>query len=244
MTPTSSLLAAFTPTGKLRASINLGNPILACRGDDEGVRGVSADLAGEFARLLGVELELVVVDAAGKSVDVVASEQADIGFFAIDPVRGANIAFSAAYVLIEGCYLVKADSPIRANDQVDQAANRVVVGKGSAYDLYLTRTLQHAQILRSPTSPTVVDTFLELGAEVAAGVRQQLEADARRIDGLRLLDGCFMIIQQAMGIPRSRGEEAAAFLGSFVERMKASGFVADALARHRIGGASVAPAAA
>jgi polar amino acid transport system substrate-binding protein len=244
MTPTSSLLAAFTPTGKLRASINLGNPILACRGDDEGVRGVSVDLAGEFARLLGVELELVVVDAAGKSVDVVASEQADIGFFAIDPVRGANIAFSAAYVLIEGCYLVKADSPIRANDQVDQAANRVVVGKGSAYDLYLTRTLQHAQILRSPTSPTVVDTFLELGAEVAAGVRQQLEADARRIDGLRLLDGCFMIIQQAMGIPRSRGEEAAAFLGSFVERMKASGFVADALARHRIGGASVAPAAA
>ena len=244
MTPTSSILAAFTPTGKLRASINLGNPILACTGDDGSARGVSVDLAGEFARLLGVELELVVVDAAGKSVDVVASEQADIGFFAIDPVRGANIAFSAAYVLIEGCYLVKADSPIRANEEVDQAANRVVVGKGSAYDLYLTRTLEHAQILRSPTSPAVVDTFMELDADVAAGVRQQLEADARRIEGLRLLDGRFMVIQQAMGTPKSRGQEAAAFLGSFVERMKASGFVADALARHRIEGASVAPAAA
>jgi polar amino acid transport system substrate-binding protein len=244
MTPTASILAAFTPTGKLRASINLGNPILAYRGEDGGARGVSVDLAGEFARLLGVELELVVVDAAGRSVGVVASEQADIGFFAIDPVRGANIAFSAAYVLIEGCYLVKADSPIRANGEVDRAANRVVVGKGSAYDLYLTRSLQHAQILRSPTSPAVVDTFLELGAEVAAGVRQQLEADARRFGGLRLLDGRFMVIQQAMGTPKSRGEEAAAFLGSFVERMKAGGFVADALARHRIEGASVAPAAA
>jgi polar amino acid transport system substrate-binding protein len=233
----------LTPTGKLRAAINLGNPILAYRGEDGGAQGVSVDLAGEFARRLGVELELVVVDAAGKSVDVVAAEQADIGFFAIDPVRGANIAFSAAYVLIEGCYLVKNDSPIRANADVDAAPNRVVVGKGSAYDLYLTRTLQQAQIVRAPTSPAVVDYFIESGAEVAAGVKQQLEADARRFGGLRLLDGRFMVIQQAMGTPKSRGAEATAFLAAFVEAMKASGFVADALARHCIEGASVAPAA-
>ena len=244
MTPTASILASFTPTGKLRASINLGNPILACTGDDGSARGVSVDLAGEFARLLGVALEPVVVDAAGKSVDVVASEQADIGFFAIDPVRGANIAFSAAYVLIEGCYLVKQDSPLQANEEVDTAANRVVVGKGSAYDLYLSRTLQYAQLLRAPTSPTVVDTFMESGAEVAAGVKQQLEADARRFGGLRLLDGRFMVIQQAMGTPKSRGADAAAFLARFVEHMKASGYVAAALARHRIDGASVAPPAA
>jgi polar amino acid transport system substrate-binding protein len=243
MTPTSSILAAFTPTGKLRAAINLGNPILAGTGDDGAARGVSVDLAREFARVLGVELALVVVDAAGKSVDVVASEQADIGFFAIDPVRGASIAFTAAYVLIEGCYLVKNDSPIRANEEVDQAAHRVVVGKGSAYDLYLTRTLQHAQIVRSPTSPTVVDTFLEHGAEVAAGVKQQLQADAQRLGGLRLLDGRFMVIQQAMGTPKSRGDDAAVFLARFVEDMKTSGFIAAALERHRIEGASVAPAA-
>ncbi|TQK10972.1 ABC transporter substrate-binding protein [Herbaspirillum sp. SJZ107] len=244
MTPTSSILAAFAPTAKLRAAINLGNPILAYADAAGNARGVSVDLAREFARRLGVALELVVVDTAGKSVDAVASEQADIGFFAIDPLRGANIAFSAAYVLIEGSYLVKEDSPIQANEEVDGAPHRVVVGKGSAYDLFLTRTLQHAQILRSPTSPTVVDTFLEAGAEVAAGVRQQLEADARRIGGLRLLDGRFMVIQQATGTPKSRGADAAAFLARFVEEVKASGFVADALARHRIEGASVAPAAA
>lgn len=243
MTSTSSLLAAFAPTGVLRASINLGNPILAYKGEDGSARGVSVDLATELGHLLGVDVELVVVDAAGKSVDVVASEQADIGFFAIDPVRGASIAFSAAYVLIEGCYLVRADSPIVGNDEVDQAVNRVVVGKGSAYDLFLTRTLQQARIVRSPTSPTVVDTFLAEKAEVAAGVKQQLEADARRTGGLRLLDGRFMVIQQAMGVPKSRGAEAAAFLSQFVERMKASGFVAAALERHGIAGASVAPAA-
>lgn len=243
MTPTASVRSAFTPTGLLRAAINLGNPILAGADENGQARGVSVDLATEFARRLGVELQLVVVDTAGKSVDAVASEGADIGFFAIDPLRGAQIAFSAAYVLIEGYYLVRDDAPIRANDEVDQPGRRVVVGKGSAYDLYLSRTLERAQILRSPSSPTVVDTFIEQGAEVAAGVRQQLEADARRIGGLRLLDGRFMVIRQAMGIPKSRGSEAAAFLAQFVETMKTDGVVAAALARHGIEGASVAPAA-
>jgi polar amino acid transport system substrate-binding protein len=240
MTATSSILAAFTPAGKLRAAINLGNPILAAAGEDGAARGVSVDLARAFARVLGAELELVVVDTAGKAVDAVASERADIGFFAIDPARGAGIAFTAPYVLIEGSYLVKEDSPIRTNEEVDRAANRVVAGKGSAYDLYLSRTLRHAQIVRSPTSSTVVDTFLEQGAEVAAGVRQQLQADAQRLGGLRLLDGRFMVIRQAMGMPASRGDEAAAFLRRFVEEVKASGYVAAALERHRIEGASVA----
>lgn len=243
MTPDTSIRAAFNPTGKLRASINLGNPILANVDSNGKPCGVSVDLAREFARVLGAELELVVFDAAGKSVEAVAAEQADIGFFAIDPVRGADIAFTAPYVLIEGFYLVKADSPVRSNDEVDQASNRVVVGKGSAYDLYLTRTLRNATILRAPTSPTVVETFLREGAEVAAGVRQQLEADARLTSGLRLLDERFMVIQQAMGTPKSRGSAAADFLGQFVEAMKATGFVAASLERHQIHGASVAPAA-
>jgi len=243
MTPTSAIRPAFAPAGTLRAAINLGNPILAYRDSNDNAAGVSVDLATEFAKRLGVELELVVVDAAGKSVDVVVADNADIGFFAIDPLRGEHIAFTDAYVLIEGCYLVREDSPLRSSDEVDAAANRVVVGKGSAYDLYLTRSLQHAQILRAPTSPTVVDTFLETGAQVAAGVKQQLEADARRLGGLRLLGERFMVIRQAMGTPKSRGPEAAAFLAAFVEEMKASGFVAAALGRHGVKGASVAPAA-
>jgi len=232
----------FTPTGRLRAAINLGNPILAHAVGDGDAGGVSVDLAREFARRLGVALDLVVVDTAGKSVDAVASERADIGFFAIDPARGADIAFTAPYVLIEGSYLVRDASPIRANGDVDRAAHRVVVGKGSAYDLFLTRSLQAAQIVRAPSSPAVVPTFLEQGADVAAGVRQQLEADARDRPGLRVLDGRFMVIRQAMGVPKSRGAQAAAVLAAFVEEMKASGFVADALRRHGIEGASVAPA--
>ncbi|MFJ3057644.1 ABC transporter substrate-binding protein [Herbaspirillum sp. NPDC087042] len=243
MNLTPALRSAFTPTGKLRASINLGNPILAGRDAQGQPCGVSVDLAGELARALQAELELVVFDAAGKSVDAVAAEQADFGFFAIDPVRGQQIAFTAPYVLIEGYYLVKNESPLRTNDEVDRAGQRVVVGKGSAYDLYLTRELKQATILRAPTSPAVVQHFLQEGAEVAAGVKQQLEQDAGKIGGLRLLNERFMVIQQAMGTPKSRGPEAAAFLAGFVEQMKSSGFVAAALARHGIAGASVAPAA-
>jgi polar amino acid transport system substrate-binding protein len=236
---------AFTPAGRLRASINLGNPILANADPSMGKPfGVSIDLAHEFARRLGVELELVVFDTAGKSVEAVADERADFGFFAIDPVRGANIAFTAPYVLIEGFYLVRNASPIRSNADVDQATNRVVVGKGSAYDLFLTRELKAAQIVRAPSSPAVVQTFIDQNLEVAAGVKQQLEADAAKTSGLRLLDERFMVIQQAMGTPKSRGEDTARFLAAFVEEMKASGFVADALKRHGIAGASVAPGSA
>ncbi len=244
MTLHADIISAFTPTGRLRASINLGNPILAGKRADTGeVYGVSVDLARGFAQRLGVELELKVVEAAGKSVDLVTNEEADIGFFAVDPKRGEGIHFTAPYVLIEGCYLVRQDSPLQDNAEVDRAGTRLVVGKGSAYDLYLTREVKAATLERAPTSPAVVDFFMEHRADVAAGVKQQLEADAARLGGLRLLPGRFMVIQQAMGCPRGRGEAAAQVLRAYVEEMKASGFVAAALARHGIEGASVAPAA-
>lgn len=241
---TSDIVQAFTPTGKLRASINLGNPILANQAPGGGAPfGVSIDLARGFAKCLGVDIELVVFDAAGKSVEAVRNEQADIGFFAIDPLRGEGIAFTAPYVLIEGSYLVRQASPLQSNDEVDRPGTRVTVGKGSAYDLFLTRELKQAEIVRAPTSPTVVDVFVEQQLDVAAGVRQQLEADQKRYPGHRLLPGRFMVIQQAMGLPKTRGDAAAQYLARYVEDMKASGFVADALVRHGIQGASVAPCA-
>lgn len=241
-TTSPHVVAELAPNGVLRASINVGNPILANLDADGQPFGVSIDLAREFARRLGLEVELIVFDSAGKSVDAVTNEQADFGFFAIDPMRGAGIAFTAPYVLIEGAYLVREDSAIQENDEVDQPGRRVTVGKGSAYDLLLTREFKHAEIVRAPTSPTVVDVFIEQGLEVAAGVRQQLEADAGRVHGLRLLPGRFMVIEQAMGLPKARSHAAVTVLAQFVEDMKASGFVASSLKRHAIQGASVAPA--
>ncbi len=240
MSLSPSLLQALVPTGRLRAVINLGNPILAARDQSGQPVGVSVDLASELARRLGVEPEFVVVEKAADSVAAVNEGRADVGFFAIDPARGAGIAFTAPYLLIEGAYLVRADSPLQANEEVDRAGQRVAVGQGSAYDLFLTRELKAAEIVRASSSPDVVPAFLAQGLEVAAGVKQQLEMDAARLGGLRLLPGRFMVIQQAMGTAKSAGPEAAAHVSAFVEAMKASGFVAQAMSRHAIAGASVA----
>jgi polar amino acid transport system substrate-binding protein len=239
-----AVVTAFAPTGTLRASINLGNPILANRDAASGeAAGVSIDLARAFAARLGVPLELICFDKAAASVDTVRAERADIGFFAIDPARSEGLAFTAPYVLIEGSYLVPAASPIRDNEAVDREGQRIAVGIGSAYDLFLTRAIARAEIVRVEGSTGVMRSLRTGAVEVAAGIRQVLEAEAAQDATLRLLPGRFMVIQQAMGMPAGRGAPAAAALARFVEEMKASGFVADALARHGIQGASVAPAA-
>lgn len=242
----ASAAAELAGTGVLRAAINLGNPILAKRAADGELQGVSVDLAKEAARRLGLPIELFPFDAAGKVVEAVKAKQVDLAFVAIDPVRGADMDYTAPYVIIEGAYLVRADSALKANEEVDRSGTRVVVGRGSAYDLYLTRSLQAATLVRAPTSPAVVEQFLTEKLEVAAGVKQQLEADMRRladsngVPPLRLLPGRFMAIEQAMAVPKGR-VAAQAWLSVFIEEMKASGFVAEALRRHGIQGASVAP---
>ena len=239
--PSPDVIADLAPTGTLRAAINVGNPVLAGKDPASGEpRGVSVDLARELARRLDAPIELVTFDTAVKVVDAIKTGNLDIVFLAIDPARAIDIAYSPAYVEIEGVYLVTHDSPVRVNADVDRPGMRVVAIRGSAYDLFLTRTLEHATIVRVAGAAEAIDTFVADGLDVVAGVKQQLEADAKRVGGLRLLDGCFMVIRQAMGTPRAR-EAGARYLGAFVEEMKRSGFVARALERHGIEGASVAP---
>ena len=240
--PPSPPVAEMAPSGTLRAAINFGNPILAAKDAATGEpRGVSVDLARELGRRLQIPVELVLFTSAGAVVEAIKTAQVDIAFVAIDPVRGADMLQTPPYVVIEGAYLVRDESPIKTNAEVDRAGNRIVVGNGSAYDLYLTREIKAATLVKAPSSPAVADLFLAQNAEVAAGVKQQLQADAKRLPGLRLLDGRFMEIRQAMGLPKGR-ETGARYLSAFVEEMKATGFVAGALARHRIEGAAVAAA--
>jgi polar amino acid transport system substrate-binding protein len=236
------LAAEAAPTGTLRLSINVGNAVLARRAAD-GAQGVSVDLGRAFAQRLGLPAALLIFGTAAESVAAVRGRQADLGFFAIDPKRSEGVAFTAPYVLIEGAYAVREASPLQANEEVDRPGTRVVVAKGSAYDLFLARELKQAALVHAANSQAVVQHFLDSGADVAAGVRQQLEADLARTPGLRLLPGRFMVIRQAMGVPDDRPAVAQA-LRAFVEELKASGFVAQALQRHGIEGAAVAPPAA
>lgn len=239
----SGARSELAPTGKLRAAINYGNPVLAQKDPASGEpRGVSVDLARELGRRMGVPVELITFDAAGKVFDALKRDAWDIAFLAIDPARATEIVFTAPYVVIEGAYLVPTDSPLRTIQDVDRNGVRVAVGNKSAYDLYLTRTLKYAQLVRVPTSPEAIDVFLKDKLEVAAGVKQPLIQFAKTNPNVRVMDGRFMVIEQAMGTPKGR-EAGALYLREFIEEMKTSGFVARGLEKSGQGDAVVAPRA-
>ena len=215
-TPPSAVVTDLAPTGRLRAAINFGNPVLAQKDPATGEPcGISVDLArGAW----------------------------DVAFLAIEPARAAQIAFTAPYVVIEGTYLVPVGSPLRTIADVDRDGVRIAVGNKSAYDLFLSRTLKHAQLVRAPTSPAAVELFVKEKLDAAAGVKQPLAEFVRANPNVRVMDGRFMAIEQAMGTPRGL-DAGARYLREFVEEMKASGFVARALERSGQGDAAVAPPA-
>jgi polar amino acid transport system substrate-binding protein len=239
----SSTLSSFAPTATLRVGINLGNPILANEEPNtKRLYGVTIDIANEISKRISLPVQLTPFKTAGATVDAVKTGEIDLVFVAIDPVRGADISYTPAYIQIEGAYMVKAESTIQNNEEVDVTGNEIVVGKGSAYDLYLSREIKNATLLRAASSQAVVDDFMSGQGNVAAGVKQQLESDAKRYKGLRMLPGRFMVINQAIGIPKARTdyENTTAFLSDVIAELKQSGFIEDAMKRHNIQGAKVA----
>ncbi|GAJ29778.1 transporter substrate-binding domain-containing protein [Acidomonas methanolica] len=238
--PGAGIAAELVPTGTLRVGINFGNPVLAQKDPEGGPpRGVSADLAREVARRLGVGIRFVTFDAAAKVVEAAARNEIDLLFLAVDPVRGREVLYTAPYVVIEGTYLVGQGAPYHDVAALDAPGVRIAVGKGAAYDLYLSRALRHATLARAETSSGAVDLFVREGLEAAAGVRQPLEAYAAAHPGYRVIPGRFTAIEQAVATPRGR-EVARAWLHGVVEEAKASGFVRDSLAASGQSAATVA----
>lgn len=217
----------LAPTGVLRASINLGNPVLA-QGTADAPAGITVDIARELGRRLGLPVEFRCFDAARKSFEAMAQGSADICFLAVDPARAAEVAFTEPYVLIEGVYVVPEGSALSTAAEVDAAGVRIGVKEGSAYDLHLTRELTDATVVRGAEG---VDVFREQGLEAGAGIRQPATAYVASHPGVRLVEPAFMQIRQAVGTTVSRRPETVAFLREFVEELKAAGFVADALRR-------------
>lgn len=224
---TAAVTEDLTPSGVLRAAINLGNPVLA-QGTPDTPSGITVDIAREVGRRLGVAVELLCFDAARKSYEAMTSGRADLCFLAVDPAREAEVAFSAPYVVIEGVYAVPRDSPFTSPADIDRAGVRIGVKKGSAYDLFLSRTLQHATVVRGDEG---TDAFRTEGLEVAAGIRQPMTEFVAAHPDVRLIEDRFMQIQQAVGTPATRRPETVAFLRELVEDLKADGFVAASLRR-------------
>ena len=227
--------AQLAPKGRLRAAINYNNPLLARRDAANGtLSGLAVDLAQELAARVEVSLTLIPYDSAGKISSSALEDVWDVAFLAIDPLRAQQIAYTAAYLELEGTYLVPIDSPLQRVEEVDREGAQISVTAGSAYDLYLSRALKHARLVRVNDTPRSVVLMQEQKLDAVAAVRTALVAAARRAPGLRVMGGHFMTIPQAAGVPQGR-PLAIRYLRSFMEEMKASGFVAAALQRHGLG---------
>jgi polar amino acid transport system substrate-binding protein len=235
----------LAPTGTLRAAINYNNPLLANRDAGSGkLSGLAVDLSTELARRLGVPLELIPCEAAGKITSTASSDVWDVGYLAIDPLRAKEIDFTAAYVEIEGTYLVPAGSALQKIEDVDRAGVRIAVTAGSAYDLYLSRELKHAQLVRADNTPKSFELMTTQKLDGVAAVRTALVTASRQMPGARVLEGHFMTIPQAVAVPKGR-IVAARYVSEFIEELKASGFVASTLKKYGLGpnDAIVAPPA-
>lgn len=239
---TADLRAQLAPNGVMRAGMNLGNPVIVQRDANGELRGIGATLAREIARRIGARVEFVTFETAGKLADAVKPRAWEIAFLAIDAERAVDIDFTDAYVHIEGTYLVRDTSPLRTIEEIDRDGVRIAVGHKTAYDLFLSRTIRRAALVREASSQVAIDAFLAGGTDVVAGVKQPLLATAARTTGLRVLDGNFMVIRQAAGVPK--GNSAAhTYVAAFIEDAKASGFAARALRESGVEGAAIAPAA-
>jgi polar amino acid transport system substrate-binding protein len=241
-TASPEVVKDLAPTGTLRAAINAGNVVLVQKDSNGEVYGVTVDLAQELARRLGVPAQLIVYDGAGKVTDTVKTGAWDIGFIAIEPVRAEVMGFTAPYVIIEGTYLVATDSPLKKVADVDRDGIRIAVAKGSAYDLYLTRTLQHATLVRYPSPPLGFAGYIADKLDAAAGVRQFLIQFAKTNPTLRVMPEHFQEIREAMATPLGR-VDGLQYLQAFVEEMKASGFIKKSLQRAGQADAVIAPSA-
>jgi polar amino acid transport system substrate-binding protein len=240
---TPKLRAALAPNGILRVGINHGNPVLANRDPKSGeLRGIAVDLARELGRRAELPVDLVPFESAGKMSDAATTGLWDVAFLAIDPNRAEQIDFATPYVEIDGAYMALADSRFHANDDVDHAGVRIGVSGKSAYDLFLSRAIKHAELVRATSPQTSIDLIVR-EVDVLAGVRQHLEWEAAKNSNWRVFKESFMTIRQAVGVVKGRGE-AVKYLVEFIEDVKASGFVAEAIKRSGVEGVTIAPAAA
>ena len=244
MSPSDTVISQLAPTGVLRAAINMSNFLLVTGKSPNGdPDGVSPDMAKELARRLGVDCTLLAYRTPGEIADDGGTGKWDIGNIGAEPQRARKIAFTAAYAEIQATYLVPANSPLTKIEDVDKAGVRIAVSARSAYDLWLERNISHAELVRAEGLSASFDLFVREGLDALAGLRPRLIEDVGQLAGARILDGQFTAVQQAIGCSRDL-TEAAEYLAGFVEEMKASGFVAEAIEKHGVAGRlSVAPPA-
>jgi polar amino acid transport system substrate-binding protein len=237
----SQVVSELAPTGVLRAGINMSNGLLVTGATASGdPQGVAPDMAAEIAKRLGVPVAYVKFERPSKLADAAGTNVWDIGLIGAEPARAEKITFTPAYCEIEATYLVPAGSPVQSVADIDRPGSRIAVRRGAAYDLWLTRNIKHATVLRSDSADGPLDQFIAEGLEALAGLREALLKDVKKVPGGKILPGNFTTVQQAIGTEK-KNAAGAAFLRDFVAEAKSSGLVARLIDKHRVVGLSVAP---
>jgi polar amino acid transport system substrate-binding protein len=234
--------AELTPTGKLRAGVNFQNQLLTTLGPNGEQGGVAVEFARELAKRLAVPLEILPYKSAGALADSVRTGEWDISVLGDEPQRAKEIAFASPLTEIEATYLVPAGSALRSVDEVDRAGNRIASPAKSAFDLYLARTIQRAQLVQIEGIAATTERFVGDKLEALAGLRPSLLEIAPKLPGSRILDGNFTTVRHTVGTPRGR-DAAAGYLRDLVEEVKAAGLVGEWIRKSGVKGLSVAPAA-
>ena len=233
----------LAPTGTLRVALNMSNFLLTATDPVTGEpRGLAADLGRELGQRLGVPVALLPYPNPGELADAATTGVWDVGFIGAEPQRAHAIDFTAAYVEIEATYLVPPGSPLQTIDEVDRPGVRIAAPARSAYELYLTRTLQHAQLVREQGAENAFRRFVTDHLDALAGLRPRLVTDQDALPGSRLLEGRFTAVQQAAGTPKGRAA-GARYLCAFIEDIKATGLVARTIEKNNVRGLTVAPPA-
>jgi polar amino acid transport system substrate-binding protein len=217
---TPAVRAELAPTGKLRAGINYGNFVLATKDPVTGEpRGIAVQLAREIGSRLEVPVELISFETAGRMADAVKTGAWDIAFLANEPERANEILFTPPYLEVEAGYLVPPGSHIQNIADLDYPGVRIGIATKSAYDLFLTRTLRNAMLFRAQGMQGSYDLFVSDRLDALAGIKPWLAMMVEKLSGSRVLDGCFMAVQQCIGTPRGR-DAGAQFLAAFVGEVK------------------------
>ena len=238
--PRPEVRQALAPTGKLRVALQLGSPHNAIRDSASGeMKGVGHDLGRELARRLGVPFEPITYPSVGALLDAGKAGAWDVAFVGFSPARAKEWDFTALHMEVEFGYLVPSGSSISTMADVDRPGIRVAVQEKSQPDIFVSRTLKTAVVVRAPSLAATVEMLKAGKADAIFSIKPSLFEASNQLPGSRVLDGRPGIDPHAMVLPKGR-DPGLAYARQFIEDAKSEGLVKQSIERVGMRGAVVA----